>query len=175
MKHKYCLIREPQHLNPGSYVYVVWAGSSLRESVQLTLVEEYCKDCGWYFKRWSPMVDSALEKRSMMSRTDGTRGVMPYTMISLSIHECYSAIIDDAWLKIESTHTMTPQETFLRFRHDPLYLSSYHRQSCNTTCPPSTRKYLSRRQWSEKTQVVACFAGIVLLIVLDAIVTNFIL
>lgn len=172
MKRKYCLIRNDGDLNPSSFVYVVWVGSSLRESVYLSLVEEFCKDCGWYFKRWSPIVDSALEKRSQLSRADGTKGVSVYQMHQLSIFECYQTILDDSWVKLEQSHVMTPQETFMRFRHDPHFLRRINHKNCITSCPPSERKYLSHRKWTDGKKAACGFILLVMLIAIDAIVSN---
>lgn len=175
MKRKYCLIRINGALIPGSIVYVVWVGSSLRESTKLALVEEFCKDCGWYFKQWSPMVDSALEKRAAMVRADGNKTAQPYQFHSLNIDQCYDAIIDDAWATIESNQVMTPQEKFMRFRNDPSFLQLFHRQNCHTSCSPSARKNLSHRKRESVSQLVyAVGLGFVLLL-LDAFVSNFII
>lgn len=175
MKRKYCLIRINGALIPGSFVYVVWVGSSLRESTKLALVEEFCKDCGWYFKQWSPTVDSALEKRAAMVRADGNKTAPPYQFHSLNIDQCYNAIIDDAWATIEAHHVMTPQEKFMRFRNDPSFLQLFHRQKCHTACPPSERKYLSHRKRESVSQLVCAIGLGFVLLLLDAFVSNFII
>lgn len=174
MKRKYCLVRLHGELGVNDTVFVVWVGSSLRESAKLALVEEYCKDVGWYFKRWSSQVDSALEQRSKLLRVDRTRNVTPYRMIQLNIDECYQTIIDDSWAKIEATTPMTKQEIHMRFRLDPRYLMAYNSKQRNTTCPPYPRKYLSHRNQNAFYGLALPCALIVLLIVLDAIVSNFI-
>ena len=175
MKRKYCLIRMNGALIPGSFVYVVWVGSSLRESTKLALVEEFCKDCGWYFKLWSPNVDSALKKRSAMVRADGNKTAPPYQFHSLNIDQCYEAIIDDSWATIEANHVMSPQEKFMRFRNDPTFLQLFHRHQCNTSCSPSERKYLSHRKRESVSQLV-CAVGLgFVLLLLDAFVSNFII
>lgn len=175
MKRKYCLIRTDGDLCVGSFVYVVWVGSSLRELEKLALVEEFCKDVGWYFKQWSQTVDSALELRSKAIRVDGNPLAKPYTMHRLTIHECYDAIIDDSWASIERNHVMSPFEKFMRFRHDPSYLISFHKSQCNTTCSPSRRKYLSHSRRESVSDFVSGCALVAVLIMLDAFVSNFIL
>ena len=175
MKRKYCLIRTDGDLNPSSFVYVVWVGSSLRESTQLALVEEFCKDCGWYFKLWSSTVDSVLEKRAKLKRADGTRCVPPFSMMSINIDTCYQTIIDDSWTALESRHVMTPQEKFMRFRRDPDYLKSLHHARCITSCSPSKRKYLSHRHSRAFYELGAPMIVIVILIVLDHLVSTQIL
>lgn len=171
MKRKYCLVRTQGRLDVGSFVYVVWVGSSLRESTCLSLVEEFCKDCGWYFKVWSADVDSALMNWSKSVRTDGNVLAKPYTMHSLTIQECYDAIIDDAWVNIEKNHVMSPFEKFMRFRHNPSYLMAYHKSQCITPCSPSRRKYLSHRNDAYVPDGALCAMGVVGLLVLDVIVS----
>lgn len=175
MKRKYCLIREPHDLDVGSFVYVIWVGSSLRESERLALVEEFCKDCGWYFKRWSVMVDSAITMRTRLVRLDGCLTATPFRMIQMSIEECYQTIIDDNWKFIEAHADMTPQEIRMRFGQTPAYLNSYHHCKCITSCHPSNDKYLSHRKLSEGARVAMLSLAIVLLLVLDAIVSRFLI
>lgn len=172
MKRKYCLVRLDGDLKAGSFVYVVWAGSSLHESGLLSLVEEFCKDCGWYFKRWSAQVDSALEKRTKFARLDGTRGVSPYQMISLSIQECYDAIVDNSFATIEANNVMKPQETFMRFRHTPSFLMAMNNKKRITPCPPSKSKYLSHRKTAGFYSLAPAIVGLILLFLLDAFISH---
>lgn len=171
MKSKFCLIRTDQPLDVGSFVYVIWVGCSDSESVKLTLVQEFCKDCGWYFKKWSPDVDSALELRSKITRVDGTKCVRPYRMISLSISECYQTIIDDSWSEIEKRATMTKQETYMRFRRDPRFLLTYHRKHCTTSCPPSDVNTFCHRQGEGFYNVIGGLSLAIIIFVLDALVS----
>lgn len=172
MKTKYCLVRTDAPLDVGSFVYVVWVGETDTDFEKLCLVQEFCKDVGWYFKRWSATVDSALEKRKKISRTDGTRAVTPYTMIQLNIRQCYDAILDDSFATIEASHVMTPQETRWRFRNTIPFISRQNRRSCMTTCSPSRRKYLSHRGGKAFYNVGLNLTLAILLIILDAIISN---
>lgn len=172
MKTKYCLVRTDAPLDVGSFVYVVWVGATDTDFEKLCLVQEFCKDVGWYFKRWSATVDSALEKRAKLSRTDGTKAVSPYTMIQLNIRQCYNAILDDSFATIEANHVMTPQETRWRFRNTIPFISRQNRQLCNTTCSPSRRKYLSHRGGKAFYNVGLNLTLAILLLILDAIISN---
>ena len=172
MKRKYCLIRNNGDSSPSRFIFVVWVGSSLRETTMLALVEEFCKDCGWYFKRWSSTVDSAIMNRSRLIRTDGNKTAPVFSMIQLGIEQCYQTIIDDSWIALEKSFVMSPQETMLRHRFNPLYLLRHHRRNCHTTCSPSKRKYLSQGQRDVISGFAVPMVAIVLLIVLDVLVTN---
>ena len=172
MKHKYCLIRLDGDRSITPFVYVVWVGSSLRESMSLALVEEFCKDCGWYFKQWSATVDSALDLRFKKIRLDGNATAKPYQMIQLSIQQCYQTIIDDSFATLEANYTMSQFELWQRFRNTIQYHTAMNHKLRTTPCPPSKRKYLSRRSRHQSVNVALNLMAILLLLVLDAIVTN---
>lgn len=172
MKHKYCLVRTEGNLSPHDFVYVVWVGSSLRESTLLALVEEFCKDVGWYFKRWSATVDSALENRSKMFKSVTAVAARPYQTIAIDIEQCYQTIIDDAWFNLEANHTESQFGLWLRFRNTIAYHSAMNRRKCITKCPPSRRKNLSHKHSRGFYEMAAPMAFIVLLVVLDALVSR---
>lgn len=152
-------------------MYVVWVGSSLRESTYFSLVQEFCKDVGWYFKLWSDEVDSALELRARYSRTDGTQHVSPLRFISISIWVCYQTIIDDSWAKLEEQATMSHHERLFRFRHDTDNLLQLHHISRDTLRQPIKRKHLSHTYKASLRHVGALCLGAAMLFILDAIVS----
>ena len=172
MKRKFCLVRTRGCLRPDDCVFVVWVGSSLRESAFLSLVEEYCKDVGWYFKLWSAEVDSQLDEWSKQWRRIDGQTVRPYTMMAITINVCYQTIIDDTWCELINHRVMSPQETFLRFRSDPEYLRRLHARKRNTACQPYRRKYLSQRNQQAFYNVGASLTFALFLLILDAIVTH---
>lgn len=172
MRKKYCLVRTDAPLGVNSFVYQVWVGSTDPELQKLLLVQEYCKDVGWYFKKWSRNVDSALEKRTKLTRVDGARCVTPYRMISITIQECYQHILDDSFSALETNSVMTPQEKAWRFRFNPAFLQRKNAQNRNTTCPPQRRKYLSHSQGKGFYNVGLNLTLAILLLILDAIVTK---
>ena len=172
MKHKYCLIRLDGDRSITPFVYVVWVGSSLRESTSLALVEEFCKDCRWYFKQWSTTVDSALDLRFRKIRLDGNATAKPYQMIQLSIQKCYQTIIDDSFATLEANYSMSQFELWQRFRNTIQYHTAMNHKLRTTPCPPSRRKYLSRRKSHAFYDLAPAMVAIVLIILLDAIVSG---
>lgn len=172
MKHKFCLIRHDGQLDVGDFVYVIWCGDSLRELSKLYLIQNFCDDCNWYFAKWSPAVDSELDKKTIWSQADGSRIARPYRMISLSVSACYDAIIDDSFAAIERESTMTPSEKWCRFHNTIAYNQQMNVRKRGTTRPPSTRKYLSHRKREQGIQVAISIAFILGVFIIDAIVTN---
>lgn len=172
MKCKYCLIRCEGELGVSSIVYQVWVGTSLRDACLLPLVEEFCKDCGWYFKKWSATVDSAIELRTKMSRVDGNRTAPQYRMLSVNLETIYQTIIDDSWISLERSFVMTPQEKFMRFRNDPQYIMAMNTSKRITSCSPSKSKYLSLRKRCKRHPLATAVGCIVLIILADAFVST---
>ena len=172
MKSKYCFLRSSGLTSPDDFVYVVWVGSSLRELAIKSLVEEYARDCGLYFKRWSPQVDSDIDKAGSRFKTDTNGLGFAFRSISVSIQELSNLIVDDSFDAMEKTYTMSQSEKWCRFRNSIEYVSTLNRSFVILNASPSPRKYLSLAKKSQRVRVVACFIGIVILFALDALVSH---
>lgn len=172
MKSKYCFLRSSGLNSPEDFVYVVWVGSSLRELAIKSLVEEYARDCGLYFKRWSPQVDSDIDKASSRYLTDANALGFAFRSISISIQELSNLIVDDSFDAMEKAYTMSQSEKWCRFRNSIEYVSSLNHSFVIQNASPSPRKYLSLAKKSQRVRVVACFIGIVILFALDALVSH---
>lgn len=153
-------------------MYVVWVGSSLRELAIKSLVEEYARDCGLYFKRWSPQVDSDIDKACSRYKADANALGFAFRSISISIQELSNLIVDDSFDAMEKAYTMSQSEKWCRFRNSIEYVSAINRSFVIQDASPSPRKYLSLAKKSQRVRVVACFIGIVILIALDALVSH---
>lgn len=153
-------------------MYVVWVGSSLRELAIKSLVEEYAKDCGLYFKRWSPQVDSDIDKAGSKYRSDANGLGFAFRSISISIQELSNLIVDDSFDAMEKAYTMSQSEKWCRFRNTIEYVSALNRSIVIQYASPSPRKYLSLAKKCQRVRVVACFIGIVILFALDALVSH---
>lgn len=172
MKSKYCFLRSSGLSSPDDFVYVVWVGSSLRELAIKSLVEEYAKDQGLYFKRWSPQVDSDIDKASSRYLTDANGLGFAFRRISVSIQELSNLIVDDSFDAMEKAYTMTESEKWCRFRNSIEYVSAINHSIVIQHASPSLRKYLSLAKKSQRVRVVACFIGIVIIFALDAFVSH---
>lgn len=172
MKSKYCFLRSSGLTSPEDFVYVVWVGSSLRELAIKSLVEEYAKDQGLYFKRWSLLVDSDIDKAGSRYLTDANGLGFAFRSISVSIQELSNLIVDDSFDAMEKAYTMSDSEKWCRFRNSIEYVSAINRSIVIQHASPSPRKYLSLAKKSQRVRVVACFVGIVILFALDALVSH---
>ena len=171
MKSKYCFIRHQGNLKPDSFIYHVWVGSSLRESVKLALVEEYCKDVGDYFEKWSSEVDSQLDECRARFKVSGNPLASPFKSASVTISELYKLIIDDTFDMFEASMMMSATEKYKLFHHQ----SEYHRQAnyfkVLQNASPSTRKYLSLAKRNVAIRAAICVALCCVLMALDAVVS----
>lgn len=172
MKSKYCFI-QPQGLNsPDAFIYVVWVGSSLRELAVKSLVEEYAKDTGCYFRKWTCLVDSHIEQAD--ARFRGSAGALGFCFrtISVSIGELSNLIVDDAFGAIERDYVMSQSEKWARFHNTIAYIQEQNKSLVSQHVSPSLRKYLSLGMKSQRVKAVACFIGILMIIALDALVSH---
>ena len=172
MKCKYCFLRHPQCTNAGDYVYCVWVGSSLREQTKKTLVEEYCKDVGMYFKKWSCLVDSALEMAYHRFQDDRNKLSRPYIILQININELYQRIIDDSLDSFENQSVLDETEKFKRFWNTSEYSRQHNKSRSITPCHPNKRKYLSDADSSEVYKAAMALLGLFGLFLIDAAVSS---
>lgn len=175
MRSKYCFIRTVGKTTPETFIYVVWVGSSLRELAILSLVEEYAKDQGLYFKRWSRQVDSVLDEMRKPFRANGNALGFQFRTISVSIRQLSALIRDDAFSALEKSYVASRSELWCRFHNSLDYVGAKNHLSVILHANPSGRKNLSPEKKAERSRFVAGIAGIILLILADAVVSNSIL
>lgn len=172
MKSKYCFLRSSGLSSPDDFIYVVWVGSSLRELAIKSLVEEYAKDAGLYFKKWSLLVDSDIDKARSRFKADANGLGFAFRSISISIQELSNLIVDDSFGALEKAYTMSQSEKWCRFRNTIDYVSSINHSFVIRNASPSPRKYLSLAKKSQRVRVVVCFVGIMIIFALDALVSH---
>ena len=172
MKSKYCFLRDLGNLVPGSFVYHVWVGSSLREFAKLKLVEEFCRDNGIYFEKWSDQVNSFLSEKAQRFQDNGNVFCSCFASASISISELYSMLIDDSFDAFEANQVATPFEVWMRCHNVPEYIARMNHTKVIQHASPSRSKNLSLKQKGELVQAVACMIGVLILFMLDALVSN---
>ena len=143
MKSKYCFIRNLTNLDVGSFIFIVWVGSSLRELTQLSRVEEQCKSKGFYLERWTNLVNSRIEKISAKFVKNGYAIACPFRYASISLSELSSMILNNSFDSFASSIEMTAAEKWYRYHHDLDFIQSQNRISVLRHAYPHERKYLS--------------------------------
>lgn len=172
MKSKYCFLRSSGLNSPEDFVYVVWVGSSLRELTLKSLVEEYARDCGLYFKRWSPEVDSYIDKAQSRYQTNANGLGFTFRTISVSIKELSNLIVDDSFGALEKAYTMSESEKWCRFRNSIEYVTAINHSNVIQHASPSLRQYLSRGKRRAYYDLAPTLVFAILIFLLDALVTH---
>lgn len=172
MKSKYCFLRSGGELKPNDVIYQVWVGSFLREFTKLTLVQEYCKDCGLYFEKWSPMVDSHIDQMKSKYMASASQTTSPFLSASITISKLYAMIIDDSFDSFERNLMLTQFEKWCRYRQTISYVQSINKTNVPPRAYPHVRKNLSVSNASEGYKAAFGLVGILILIALDILMTN---
>lgn len=167
MKTKYCFIRNPHHFTREDVVYVVYVGTSEREQVLLTLISEYVKDTGIYFKKWSNTVDiTLLELRShLFPNSIQTRFYL--RTASVNVSDLYRLIIDDSWSSFEETLTTPTAKFHLISMLSPTFFFANSPVGKKSFASSAKRKNLSQNGDSELVSAVVNF-GLILVLFLFA-------
>lgn len=173
MKSKYCFLRTNGQLSPGDVVYQVWVGSFLREFTKLTLVQEYCKDCGLYIEKWSPEVDSRLEKMKALYGGGASVLSSPFLSASITISKLYALIIDDSFESFERNLFLSQSEKWCRYHQTIKYIGTVNRSNVIQNAYPPERNNLSHRNGNEGFKAACCLIGILILMAIDAFMSHF--
>lgn len=172
MKSSYCFLRDQGNMVPGSFIYVVWVGSSLREFAKFRLVEEFCKDNGLYFEKWSPEVDSYLGELKSRYQKNGNVFASCFFRESVTISDLYRMLIDDSFDAFEAKHVAKPFEVWMECHDEPEYIQRMNNLNVSRHANPSRSKNLSFKQKVDKVQAVACMVGVLILILVDALISH---
>ena len=139
----YCFFKDYGQFSPNSIVFKVKMGTTHRDQVKRSLLENFAQDCGYYFRPWDDVTHSELILRCGGSM-QGSRGVnVLYSTVVISVAGLYKSIIDGTldYIKPDSVYSRN------RFRLlsilCPAFLSSKSSSDCNTSRQPYQRKNLS--------------------------------
>lgn len=144
----YCFFKDCGRLRPDSIVFKVKVGTTHRDQVKRSLLENFAQDCGYYFRPWDDVTHSELILRCGGSM-QGSSGVdVLYSTVVISVAGLYKSIIDGTldYIKPDSVYNRN------RFRLlsilCPAFLSSKSYSNCNTSRQPYQRKNLDPRgEW----------------------------
>lgn len=94
MVHLYCFIRDCGDVRPDAKVFKVKVGSSQRDQVKCSLLENFARDLGCYFHRWDENTDKMLILRYGRFFAGSENVGLRYETIVISVSELYRHIID---------------------------------------------------------------------------------
>lgn len=172
MKSNYCFLRDVGHLVPGSFIYTVRVGSSLREFAKKRLVEEFCRDNGLYFEKWSDEVDSLILEKEHQYRKNGNVFASCFFREVVDIKDFYQMLIDDSFDAFEAKHVCTPFEIWCECHDVPEYIQKMNGVRVTLHANPHKSKNLSFSKKVERVQAAACLTCILILLLVDAFISH---
>ena len=148
-------------MHPGSFVYYVTVGRSDREIIKLSLVEEYCRDCGFYFHIRNTQSLLAITQAKAQFCSGLVTCKNPFKVAQVTISDLYSMLVDDTLDLFEANFVSSPAAIRMNESENPRWIQSYNRKQCNTSCQPHSRKNLSNSEQDDR-RFVAIAVSIIL-------------
>lgn len=172
MKQKYCLLRDLEAFTPDKPVFCLWVGSSKRDQVRKALLDSFCCDMGFFFRVWDSSTDFELLTRSKEFFPESNLSLCRLHRVDMSIAEFYSKLMRGNLEAIEA-EAKQPKGVFrLLSMLDYNFERKHAKRSEKTQCQSSNRKYLKSTYLADWQTAAISFGLILVLIMLDAVVTN---
>jgi hypothetical protein len=159
----YCFFKDCGQFCPGSIVFKVKVGSSHRDQVKRSLIENFAQDCGYFFRPWDDVTHSELILRCDGSYR-GSSGVdVLYSTVVMSVSGLYQSIIDGTLDQIKPSSNYILNRFRLLSILCPAFISSKSSSNCNTSRQPQRRKNLSPQgEWVLFNAIFGMLACVVL-------------
>lgn len=172
MKTYYYFVLMAGRMMPGQIVFKVAVGKSLREQTKAALIEQYAKDCGFYFHVVSEQADNALRLMSKGIMPKKAYFVSPYRIVYINVEKLYKKIMDGTLTLFSENLPMTQTEKRFKLYLNKEVQREINNQSCNTHRLPQKRKNLSDDYMTLSQYVFTPILLILVLGLLDIIITQ---
>lgn len=139
----YCFFKDCGRFSPDSIVFKVKVGTTHRDQVKRSLLENYAQDCGYYFRPWDDLTQSELILRSNGSWHGSNVVDVLYSTVVVSVAELYKSIIDGTLDQYKPDSVYNRNRFRLLSILCPAFLSPKSSSHCNTSRQPNQRKNLS--------------------------------
>lgn len=139
----YCFFKDCGQFSPNSIVFKVKMGSTHRDQLERSLLENFAQDCGYYFRPWDDVTHSELILRSSGSWQSSSGVDVLYSTVVVSVAELYKHIINGTLDYIKPNSVYNRNRFRLLSILCPAFLYSKSSSNCNTSRQPQIRKNLS--------------------------------
>lgn len=168
MVHLYCFIRDCGDVRPDAKVFKVKVGSSQRDQVKCSLLENYAHDLGYYFHRWSGETDKMLILRYGRFFAGSEKVGLRYETIVISVSELYRHIIDDDLDSVKNS-PMFFRNLFRSYSVvNPTLKLRKSTAKIKTFASTYSRKYLSPVMSNQTIDTLYCGLAVFVLFILGA-------
>ena len=159
----YCFFKDCGRFSPDSIVFKVKVGTTHRDQVKRSLLENFAEDCGYYFRPWDDVTQSELILRSNGSWHGYNVVDVLYSTVVVSVAELYKSIIDGTLDYIKPDSVYNRNRFRLLSSLCPAFLSSKSSSHCNTSRQPQIRKNLSPQgEWVLFNAAFGMLASVIL-------------
>ena len=159
----YCFFKDCGRFSPDSIVFKVKVGTTHRDQVKRSLLENYAQDCGYFFRPFDDVTQSELILRCG-GFMRGSSGVdVLYSTVVVSVAELYKSIIDGTLDQYKPDSVYNRNRFRLLSILCPAFLSSKSSSHCNTSRQPNQRKNLSPQgEWVLFNAAFGMLASVIL-------------
>lgn len=169
MKKIYVFTRDSVKFTCETVVFRVFVGKSRREQVRASLLECFCNDMGYFWRIQDDDTDFWLETKAQEIRPSSEVPLLHVKRASVNVCTLYRLIMDGELEAYEANLPVTNSLYKVISICDAKYFAEHIFSAKPSPRPELSRKYLSRSNWSEGKKAIACGAGVLMMIILDAL------
>lgn len=169
MKKIYVFTRDSEKFTCETVVFKVFVGKSRREQVRASLLECFCNDMGYFWRIQDDDTDFWLESKAAEIRPSSEVPLLHVKEASVNVCTLYRLIMDGELEAYEANIPVSNSLYKVISICDSKYFAEHIFSAKPSPRPELKRKYLSRSNWSEGKKAIACCAGVLMLIILDAL------
>ena len=167
MKRKYLFVPDAENFSADSVYYIVWAGSSKRDQVKVTLLDCYSCDTGGFFRLWDEDTNMWLAAKFNGLFSGSSRVLEVPMSLHISVSDCYKAVIDGSLaMRKNPPHVARNRFHLLSLISPSFFCRAQSAQQTHSPFPFS-RLNLSELKQSEPVRVAGLFCLILILFLLS--------
>lgn len=171
MKQKFVLLRNPEVFSPNEAVFCLWVGSSKRDQIRKSLVENFAFDMGYIFRVWDETTDFELITLSMRFFEGSELPLSRLHRVDMSICEFYTRLKHSNIEAIAMEARQPKGIRQLQVMFDANFVSRKSREARSRQCQSVTRKNLKSESLPSWQNAAISFCLIIALMGLDAFVS----
>lgn len=170
MKQKFALYRNPDAFSPKEAVFCLWVGSSRREQIRKSLVENFAHDCGYVFRQWDTTTDFELITLASKFFSGSELPLSHLHRVDMSICKFYSRLMHE---NIEAVAMEAMQPRYIHIFQtlfDANFIAKNARVARQSQCQTAIRINLKSECLPSWQSAAISFCLIMALMALDAVV-----
>lgn len=174
MKAQFCFVRNTGKWSPDVVIFHVFVGAARREQVRRQLLDCYAADCGYFFRQWDEDTDFWLIQKAKEVFPKSNFPLIRFKSVSIGIMEFYRMVVEGKIEDYERNSKFPKGHFRIITKFDTEILPPPTVDNVIHLPSRPKRKNLKSILGDEEVKAAISFALILILIMLDAIVSNLI-